>query len=420
LGRLSDATVVSVGAPVEEEAAGEGDEGGTRYTAFSLSTTIEDAPSVSEAVKVAFADVLDEQPELTFAERGVEDVLAAGPGRTPVQPVTTPNLSELLGRPVDAAGEPFVGGAAFTISKIQPAVNIEKVADRLRAMRLQPDFRDLGFREPRVVGLETAPGAVNQFTRIAVLVKDPQINYFQDREAWNRMVDREWDLIRTALTQTSSLARVSNFTPTVAQTLKDRAIVAVLLSLAAIIAYIWFRFGSLNYGLAAIAALVHDVSLALGALVVSHLLFGTPIGDALLIGQFKINTGLIAALLTIIGYSLNDTIVLFDRIRENRGKLAVASPAVIDRSINQTISRTLLTSLTTLLAVGMLYVFGGEGIRGFAFALLLGVIFGTYSSVAIAAPLLTLGKGAGGGDSEPLPEPEARTRPADPAPAGSA
>ena len=93
-------------------------------------------------------------------------------------------------------------------------------------------------------------------------------------------------------------------------------------------------------------------------------------------------------MLTIVGYSLNDTIVIFDRIRENRGRLAHATPAIINDSINQTFSRTVLTSLTTGMALLTLYIFGGEGVHGFAFAMLIGVVVGTYSSVAIAAPIV--------------------------------
>jgi len=172
-----------------------------------------------------------------------------------------------------------------------------------------------------------------------------------------------------------------------------------VLSFIAIVAYIWFRFGSLRYGLAAIAAIAHDVVIALGCVAATHFIYQAAVGEALLVSEFKINLGLIAALLTIVGYSLNDTIVTFDRIRENRGKLAHATPAIIDKSINQNISRTMLTSFTTLLAVGMLYIFGGEGIRGFAFALLIGVMVGTYSSLAIACPLLTMWTGNQGGSA---------------------
>ena len=124
-----------------------------------------------------------------------------------------------------------------------------------------------------------------------------------------------------------------------------------------------------------------------------------------------------AALLTIIGYSLNDTIVILDRIRENRGKLPIPTADIVNRSINQTISRTVLTSFTTLLAVVIMYAAGGSGIRPFAFALLIGIVVGTYSSVAIAAPLVVRWGGKGdesgvpGGalatGSKPLPAQEA-------------
>ncbi|MCK5226090.1 MAG: protein translocase subunit SecDF, partial [Planctomycetes bacterium] len=116
----------------------------------------------------------------------------------------------------------------------------------------------------------------------------------------------------------------------------------------------------------------------------------TPIGEKLLIGDFKINQVVIAAFLTLIGYSLNDTIVVFDRIRENRhkGKL---SPQIVTDSINQTISRTILTSFTTFIVILIMYIFGGAGMRSFTFAIGLGIIIGTYSSVAIAAPILLFG-----------------------------
>ena len=108
----------------------------------------------------------------------------------------------------------------------------------------------------------------------------------------------------------------------------------------------------------------------------------------LLIDPFKISLTVVAAILTIIGYSLNDTIVVFDRIRETKGKSPRLTGEMINTSINQTLSRTLLTSLTTLLVVGLLYCFGGAGIHAFAFALVIGVIAGTYSSVFIASPIL--------------------------------
>ncbi|MGB7343368.1 MAG: protein translocase subunit SecF, partial [Pirellulaceae bacterium] len=108
----------------------------------------------------------------------------------------------------------------------------------------------------------------------------------------------------------------------------------------------------------------------------------------LLIDPFKISLTVVAALLTIIGYSLNDTIVVFDRIRETKGKAPRLTSEMVNTSINQTLSRTLLTSVTTLIVVVLLYAFGGEGIHAFAFALVIGVLVGTYSSIFVASPIL--------------------------------
>ena len=165
-----------------------------------------------------------------------------------------------------------------------------------------------------------------------------------------------------------------------------RALGALFASLLCIIGYIWFRFQRVIYGFAAVAALLHDVAITLGAIAVSYWL-----ADALgilLIDPFKISLTVVAALLTIIGYSLNDTIVVFDRIRETKGKAPKLTGDMVNSSINQTLSRTLLTSITTLIVVLLLYAFGGDGIHAFAFALVVGVLVGTYSSVFVASPIL--------------------------------
>ena len=166
----------------------------------------------------------------------------------------------------------------------------------------------------------------------------------------------------------------------------SRALAAVFGSLLAIVAYVWFRFNRVFYGIAAVAAIVHDVLITVGAIAVSYWVAGAL--GFLLIDQFKISLTVVASLLTVIGYSINDTIVVFDRIRETKGKSLRLSGTMINDSINSTLSRTLLTSGTTLLVVFVLYVFGGEGIHAFAFSLLVGVIVGTYSSIFIASPLL--------------------------------
>ncbi|MFV1964286.1 MAG: protein translocase subunit SecF, partial [Pirellulaceae bacterium] len=172
----------------------------------------------------------------------------------------------------------------------------------------------------------------------------------------------------------------------VAGRMQQKAIMALLTSLLGIVVYIWIRFQRVVFGLAAVVALIHDVLVTLGAIAISAWLAGAL--GFLLIEEFKISLPIVAALLTIIGYSLNDTIVVFDRIREVRGKSPNLTSEMINASINQTLGRTLLTSLTTLVVVAILYAIGGEGIHGFAFSLVVGVIVGTYSSIFVASPVL--------------------------------
>ncbi|MFC1758962.1 protein translocase subunit SecD [Planctomycetota bacterium] len=168
------------------------------------------------------------------------------------------------------------------------------------------------------------------------------------------------------------------------------AIAAIVFSLLGIVGYIWIRFQRVSFGLAAVVALVHDVLITIGFIALSYwIVTAVPsLAGILRIDEFKISLPVVAAILTIIGYSLNDTIVVFDRIREVRGKSPEIREDMINTSINQTLSRTILTSTTTLIAVGILYAFGGSGIHPFSFALLVGVLVGTYSSIFIAAPAL--------------------------------
>ncbi|WP_425398680.1 protein translocase subunit SecD [Aeoliella sp.] len=176
----------------------------------------------------------------------------------------------------------------------------------------------------------------------------------------------------------------------VAGDMRLQAIYAIGVSLLGIIGYIWIRFQKISYGLAAVVALVHDVLVTLGIIALSAYLveYAGGIAGPLQIDAFQISLPIVAAFLTIIGYSLNDTIVVFDRIREVRGKSPTLTAEMINTSVNQTLSRTLLTSLTTLIVVAILYFFGGDGIHAFAFALVIGVIVGTYSSIFIASPVL--------------------------------
>lgn len=184
------------------------------------------------------------------------------------------------------------------------------------------------------------------------------------------------------------LDEVNSFDTSVATETKMSAFLSIALSLIVVVIYIWVRFDKVYFGYAAVAALAHDVLVTIGAIALGAYVSKTPIGPLLMLEDFKINMNQIACLLTIVGYSLNDTIVIFDRIREIKGKNPNVTYDMINLSVNQTLSRTLLTALTTFLVVTVLYLLGGEGIHGFAFSMIVGVITGCYSTVYIANPVL--------------------------------
>ena len=167
--------------------------------------------------------------------------------------------------------------------------------------------------------------------------------------------------------------RVETVGPKVSSELLKSGVIAILLSLSAMLIYIWLRF-EWQFSLGAIIALVHDVLITLGIFSIFSL---------------EINLSIVAAVLTIVGYSMNDTVVIFDRVRENIKKHSNKKiNEITNISINETLSRTLITSFTTLLALFSIFIFGGEILRGFSFAMILGVFFGTYSSIYIANPIL--------------------------------
>lgn len=393
---LGDANVVSVGDIGDDGAAG----------GYSIATLIENAEALGDAVKAIFRDSLDVTESVDFA--GARMSVAEAKGL--VEPIEGGSLYGSLGRQFtegDKDVQDYVGGVAVVLDDLSPAVSLEAVKERITRMRRQPDYEKLGLKDLAVFGLERAGtdrAGDATYGSIAVVFTDYETNYAEDRSDFTDalgLAATGWDLVRDALQRDTSLDSVSNFSSQVSNTMKQQAIVAMLTSLLAVVAYIWLRFGSLRYGLAAIAALVHDVCITLGILAICGYLVGIPgAHQALLLDDFKINLALVAALLTIVGYSLNDTIVVFDRIRENRGRLPRATPEIVNNSINQTVSRTVLTSGTTLIAVVTLYILGGPGVHGFAFAMIVGVLVGTYSSVAIAAPILLIGqKGRGTGGS---------------------
>jgi len=167
--------------------------------------------------------------------------------------------------------------------------------------------------------------------------------------------------------------RVENVGPKVSSELLKSGIIAIAMSLAAMLFYIWIRF-EWQFSLGAILALFHDVIITLGL----FSLFG-----------LEINLSIVAAVLTIVGYSMNDTVVIYDRVRENLRKFSdIKIFELTNISINETLSRTIITSVTTLLALVSIYLFGGEILKGFSLAMIMGVVFGTYSSIYIANPVL--------------------------------
>jgi len=172
---------------------------------------------------------------------------------------------------------------------------------------------------------------------------------------------------------TFNIEQVQIVGPTAGKQLQRQAIYATLYSLLGMLVYLWFRF-ELIYGVAAVAAVFHDTVITLGAFSLTNK---------------ELSLTVIAAILTLIGYSMNDTIVIFDRIRENLS-LSRREPLadLVNRSINQTLSRTVISSGLTFLTVLCLYLFGGEVLHGFSFALVIGILIGTYSSIVIASPML--------------------------------
>ena len=247
----------------------------------------------------------------------------------------------------------FTGGSMLQV-KINPAPNVNEIRTHLE---------NAGFLGVQVQDF----GAVDEF-----LITSPNIQSGESEDIYT--AEAMSNTLREVFPQAEvDMRREEAVGPKIGGELKTAAMNSVVAALILIVLYITVRF-VFRYGIAAIIALVHDVLITLGVFSILNK---------------EISLSIIAAFLTIIGYSLNDTIVVFDRIRENmRLRRKESYREVINRSINETLSRTILTSLTTLFVAGSLYLFGGPVINDFAFALCFGVIIGTYSSIFIASPVL--------------------------------
>jgi preprotein translocase SecF subunit len=239
-------------------------------------------------------------------------------------------------------------------------------------VRVPGPAADLGVMRATLGGLGLGEVALQEFGQPNdVLIRIER--QAGGEEAQLAAVDRVKAALAERFGNDVSYRRVEFVGPKVSGDLFWAGTQAVIYALIAILAYIWFRF-EWQFAIGAIVALIHDVILTLGIF-------------SLLGLEFNLST--VAALLTIVGYSLNDTVVIYDRVRENLRRYKTMSlPELIDRSINETLARTVMTSLTTLLALIALFVFGGPVIRGFTFAMIWGVLVGTYSTIYIASPLL--------------------------------
>jgi preprotein translocase SecF subunit len=239
-------------------------------------------------------------------------------------------------------------------------------------VRLPGEAADLGAMRATLGGLGLGEVALQEFgepTDVLIRIE----RQAGDEEAQLAAVDRVKAALAERFGEGVSYRRVEFVGPKVSEELFWAGAQAVIYALIAILAYIWFRF-EWQFGVGAVIALVHDVIATLGIF-------------SLLGLEFNLST--VAALLTIVGYSLNDTVVIYDRVRENlRRYKTMALRELLDRSINETLARTIMTSLTTLIALIALFVFGGPVIRGFTFAMIWGVLVGTYSTIFVATPLL--------------------------------
>ena len=233
--------------------------------------------------------------------------------------------------------------------------------------KTSPDLSDL--RE-QLIGMSVGNFEIQEFGSSENILIRIEKNS-EKKEEQNSLINN----IKNELPSEIDYRRIEFVGPKVGKELQIMGIKAVLFSLIAMFAYIWFRFSGWQFGLGALVALFHDVLSTIGFFSLT---------------QIEFNLASIAAILTIAGYSINDTVVVFDRIRENLSKKESPFSDLLNLSINQTLSRTLMTSLTTLLALLALYIFGGEVVRGFVSAMMWGVLIGTYSSIFIASPLIAL------------------------------
>jgi len=247
-------------------------------------------------------------------------------------------------------GIDFKGGTLIELRADNKNINISEIRSSLNSMNLG----DVNVKEFGKGG-------------------DYLIKVEQKTESNNQLIPEIKKTLIKNLNAEINFRRVENVGPKVSSELLQSGIIAISLSLIAMLFYIWIRF-EWQFSIGSIVALFHDIIITIGIFSILSL---------------EINLSIIAAVLTIVGYSMNDTVVIYDRIRENLNKhIRLNISETANLSINETLSRTIITSLTTLLALSSIYILGGEILKGFSFAMILGVLIGTYSSIFVAAPVL--------------------------------
>ena len=247
-------------------------------------------------------------------------------------------------------GVDFKGGTLLEI-------RIENTNIQIQDLRSSLNISDLGDVNVKKFGVEG----------------DFLIKFEKNANENEKFITELKNIISKKIDSAINFRRVESVGPKVSSELLKQGLTAIVLALGAMLFYIWIRF-EWQFSLGAIVALIHDIVITLGIFSIL---------------SFEVNLSIVAAVLTIVGYSMNDTVVIFDRIRENLLKYSkIKTNEIADISVNETLSRTVITSLTTLLALFSIFILGGEVLKGFSFAMILGVIIGTYSSIFVASPVL--------------------------------
>jgi SecD/SecF fusion protein len=300
----------------------------------------------------------------------------ATPAEPPLKSATDaklPERSTILGEKPAAEANPFAGGSSTTLN-FKEGINHDTLVARLEETAKELKMVPARFQADEV-----------QSTR-------DQLNTRLFR-SWNVQTtlpaadaEKVLDRVQSELAQSPILLGANNIGGKVAGHARVMAIYAILASMLMIVIYVWVRFQNIVFGLASVVAIVHDVLVTVAALAISY--YVAPFLGWAMVDQFKISLDVVAALLTIVGFSINDTIVIFDRIREIKGKSPDVTADMVNRALNQTLGRTVLTNGTVLIVTIILYIWAGQEIHAFAFAMLVGIVAGTYSTVYIASPLV--------------------------------